>query len=409
MKGSEPRRGRAFAFLALLGVLALAEPAAARETGAPLQARLDRALSGSGVARDERGVFAIDLRDGHPVYGRNVAEPLRPASNEKLTVALAALDELGPGFRIETEVLGAGTVANGVWRGDLVLKGYGDPTLSRADLSTLARRVARQGIARVAGDVVADESFFDRRRVAPGWKPSYHREECAPLSALAVDGGLVSGRVAADPALAAARLFRGALTRAGLRIRGEARKGVAPADAVPLVGVLSPRLAPIVRRMNRKSDNFVAEVLLKQLGARELGVGSTAAGARVVTRVLRERGVPLAGVRIVDGSGLSRYDRLTARAVVALLVSAWSDPAIDDAFVLSLPLAGVNGTLEDRLESAPAHARVRAKTGTTARASALSGYVAGDYVFGILMNGTPVPTWSARRAQDRFVQVLAGA
>ena len=91
-----------------------------------------------------------------------------------------------------------------------------------------------------------------------------------------------------------------------------------------------------------------------------------------------------------------------------------SDADFDDAFVRSLPIAGVNGTLVDRMRTGPAHRHVLAKTGTTNRASALSGYVTNSsgrarYVFAILQNGNPIPYWYARQAQDRFAQVLARA
>jgi D-alanyl-D-alanine carboxypeptidase/D-alanyl-D-alanine-endopeptidase (penicillin-binding protein 4) len=115
----------------------------------------------------------------------------------------------------------------------------------------------------------------------------------------------------------------------------------------------------------------------------------------------------LAGVRIVDGSGLSRLDRLTANAVAAILRAAWNDPAVRPAFIAGLPVAGVNGTLESRLRQPPARGRVLAKTGTTTDASALSGYVGSRFLFSVLQNGHPVSYWWARRAQDRFVQVLA--
>jgi D-alanyl-D-alanine carboxypeptidase/D-alanyl-D-alanine-endopeptidase (penicillin-binding protein 4) len=115
------------------------------------------------------------------------------------------------------------------------------------------------------------------------------------------------------------------------------------------------------------------------------------------------------GVRLADGSGLSLRDRLTARALAALLISAWSDPAVKRQFVASLPVAGVDGTLEDRMMSGAAYRHVLAKTGTTNTASSLSGYVRTRYVFSILQNGHPIPWWYARRAQDRFAQILAGA
>jgi D-alanyl-D-alanine carboxypeptidase/D-alanyl-D-alanine-endopeptidase (penicillin-binding protein 4) len=399
------RRNLIVAFvLATLAPPANAPAAVAEPT---LQAYLREALSTSRVPRSSTGAFVLDLSTGGFVYAQNASASLRPASNQKLPVALAALAELGPGFRIETVVLGEGTPSGAVWDGDLFLKGYGDPTLSRADLTTLARQVRVRGITRVTGWVLGDESFFDRRRTAPGWKPSFYKDESPPLSALVVDGAVVAGRTVDNPALAAARAFRRALIAVGVRVAGRAAVGAASPDAVPLGRVVSQRLAGIVRRMNRASDNFIAETLLKGLGARELGAGSTAAGARVVLRELRERGVPLEGVRIVDGSGLSRYDRLTGRALVALLIAAWSDAAIKTPFVASLPVAGVSGTLEDRMESGPARGRVRAKTGTTGSASALSGYVGARYVFSVLMNARPLPTWSARRAQDRFAQLLA--
>jgi D-alanyl-D-alanine carboxypeptidase/D-alanyl-D-alanine-endopeptidase (penicillin-binding protein 4) len=114
-------------------------------------------------------------------------------------------------------------------------------------------------------------------------------------------------------------------------------------------------------------------------------------------------------VRIVDGSGLSGSDRLTARAVADLLADVWRDPALRRALWGALPVAGRNGTLANRLRKGPAHGVVRAKTGTTDEASALSGYVGDRYAFAVLQNGRPVSWTWARKAQDRFVTVLAAA
>ena len=119
--------------------------------------------------------------------------------------------------------------------------------------------------------------------------------------------------------------------------------------------------------------------------------------------------MPLAGVRLADGSGLSRLDRLTASAVVALLEAGLAEGDLRDAFLDSLAVAGVDGTLEDRLESRPARGQVIAKTGTTSAASALSGFVRDRYVFAILQNGRPISTYWARLAQDRFATALAAA
>jgi serine-type D-Ala-D-Ala carboxypeptidase/endopeptidase (penicillin-binding protein 4) len=394
----------------LLAVGALVGAAASAGTAsASLAASLDRALTVRGVSPSATAAFAFDLDRSRVVYGRNSRLSLRPASNEKLVVAVTALDELGPLFRIPTDALGQGALIDGVWEGNLFLKGYGDPTLARGDLTRLVRKLQTAGVTRVRGRIVGDESFFDRRRTAPGWKPSFYKEESPPLSALVVARGKVGRVVVDNPALAAAQAFRRRLIELGVRVSGRAVTGVAGADAVALARVISPPLTLIVRRMNRESDNFYAEILLKLLGAHERGRGTTAAGAAVAFEELVERGVTRDGVRIVDGSGLSRYDRFTARALGELLISAGSDAVIGEPFLGSLPVAGRSGTLEDRMERPPALGTVRAKTGTTTRASTLSGYAGGRYVFSILMNGNPIPYWYARRGQDRFAQLLAGA
>jgi D-alanyl-D-alanine carboxypeptidase/D-alanyl-D-alanine-endopeptidase (penicillin-binding protein 4) len=385
--------------------LVLAAPSAAA-----LRDALSRALVTPGVSSSATGAFAFDLSRSSIVYRHNQRVPYRPASNEKLTVAVTALDRLGPRFRIPTEVLGEGALdAAGVWQGRLILKGYGDPWLTSRRLARLAAQVRAAGIVRVTGRILGDESYFDARRVGPGWKPTFYKEESPPLSALVVNRAHVGNRMVDEPARAAARLFKTALQAAGVAVPRTARKGLARSGAVLVARSRSRYLSRIVGRMDLVSDNFFAEMLLKQLGAQIRGSGTTAAGARVVRSELRERGVNMTGVRIADGSGLSSYDRLTARAIGQLLISAVSDSAISSAFVASLPVAGVSGTLEDRMKRLPAYRHVFAKTGTTNRASALSGYVTTRFVFAILQNGDPIAYWYARKAQDRFAQVLAGA
>jgi serine-type D-Ala-D-Ala carboxypeptidase/endopeptidase (penicillin-binding protein 4) len=389
----------------LLALGAALPPAGATAT---LWQRLDRALTVPNVSRAMTGALAVDLRTGRRVYSLHAARPREPASNQKLSVALTALDRLGPSYRVRTDVVGTGTRSGSVWHGRLVLKGYGDPTLNRADLRTMARRIHRLGIRRVTGRVVGDESYYDRRRTGPGWNASWYKVESPPLSALVVNRARVNGRTVDHPARAAAFAFRAALRGAGIRVP----RGVLVRSAVGgvrLTGVGSAPLSRLVWRMDKVSDNFYAEMLLKHLGKTQRGAGTTSAGARVVRNELRSRGVPLEGVRIADGSGLSPYNRLTARAIAALLISAWSDPAVTSPFVASLPIAGVDGTLEDRLTGRPAYRRVRAKTGTTRGSSALSGFVTNRYVFSVVQNGNPVSWLYARRAQNRFAQVLADA
>ena len=397
---------------ALFALVALAAPAStpARPVqDSQLQLRLARALHVPHVAPARSAAVALDLTTGTVLFQQNGNRPLAPASNEKLPLTYAALMRLGTAFRIETDVLGQGEQEGTQWTGTLVLKGNGDPTLSRADLRALAAQVKSLGIRSVTGGVAGDESAYDTRRIVAGWKPSFFMDESPPLSALVVDRARVGSLVTRTPALAAATAFRDALRNAGVAVAGPVR--TAPADewSELLASVSSPTLAAMVRFMDRESDNFTAEMLLKQLGLAELDRGTSSAGATVVTQTLAEAGVPMTGVRIVDGSGLSRLDRLTTNALGSLLKIAWADPAVRPALLAALPVAGVNGTLEHRLLKPPARGRVLAKTGTTDSASSLSGYVSDRYAFAVMQNGHPLSYWWARRAQDRFAQVLAGS
>jgi D-alanyl-D-alanine carboxypeptidase/D-alanyl-D-alanine-endopeptidase (penicillin-binding protein 4) len=377
---------------------------AAAPTPSPLPTRLAVALARSGVAPARSGAIVVDLRTGRTVFARNPWLSLAPASNEKLAVAFAALATLGPAFRMETTVLGRGRLEGGTWRGHLYLRGRGDPTLSRRSLARLARELRAAGIRVVAGSIVGDESFFDARRTAFGWKPHFYVNESPPLSALAVDRS-----IAPDPAAEATAAFRRTLRAAGIAVAGGTRLGRTPPDSFPLASVLSPPMRDLVRLMNTDSDNYTAELVLKQLGAVVARQGTSPAGAAVVMSVLAHAGVPARGVRVVDGSGLSRLDRMTAGAIVALLRAAIADPLIRPSFVAALAVAGRTGTLEDRLRRPPARGHVLAKTGTTSIACALSGYVKLRYAFAILQNGNPIATSAARAAQDRFAYILAAA
>lgn len=396
------------AFVVLvLSAAGLAATATTNAAQPDLRATLATALRAEGIEQRRTAALVVDLRSDTVVFDERSTLPLRPASAEKLAVSLAALRLLGPAYRFSTEVVGTGRLDGRTWRGDLALVGHGDPSLALADMTDLARQVRAWGIRRVAGRVLGDERHFDSRRDAPGWKPGFAGIESRPLSALSVDE--TESRGLNGSAAAAAAALTAALERGGVTVGGAPRAGRPRGDTFPLALDLSEPLAEIVRHMNRESDNYYAELLLKELGARIAGRGTTRAGARVVGEALGEAGVPLAGVRIADGSGLSLDDRLTPRALVAMLRAGAADPSIRDAFLTSLAVAGVSGTLEDRMRRRPTRGQVIAKTGTTSAASALAGFVRRRYAFAIVQNGSPIPYWAARLAQDRFVTALARA
>ena len=384
-------------------------PAAQAGSRSAFQTHLARALHARHVSPGRTGAIVFDLQTGSTLFAHNPRLPLRPASNEKLATTYAALSALGPSFRVETDVLGEGQQSGTTWQGNLVLKGYGDPALSFAQVNSLARQVAAVGIKHVTGRILGDESWFDTRRTGLGWKPDFYLHESPALSALVINRGWTGRYETGRPALMAAQILRRDLRRAGVTVHGGAALGVASAQAASLASVQSARLAMLVRHMDVYSDNFYAEMLLKEVGAVQGTGGSAAAGIAVERQLLSDAGVPLAGVRMVDGSGLSLIDRWTPLGLATLLQTMWEDSDLRPYLVPALPIAGETGTLQHRMRKAPARGLVRAKTGTTNNASSLSGFVGDRYAFSILENGSPVSALNAEQSQDRFAQVLARA
>jgi D-alanyl-D-alanine carboxypeptidase/D-alanyl-D-alanine-endopeptidase (penicillin-binding protein 4) len=188
-------------------------------------------------------------------------------------------------------------------------------------------------------------------------------------------------------------------------VRRAARSGAAPEAAIQLASVDSPSIAQLVTAMNLPSDNFIAETLIKRLGAAFGGGGSTAAGAAVVRASIAELGVRTTAV---DGSGLSRANRTSPKAVVSLL-TAMDESELAAPFEGSLPVAGRTGTLHDRMRGTAARDHCQGKTGTLSNVSALAGYCTtrdgGRVAFAFLMNYV----WpdGARRLQDRMTAALA--
>ena len=159
---------------------------AAAEAASDLKADLDAILADERLKGARVGVLVRDARTGAVEYERGAATPLMPASNQKINTSVAALALLGPGYRFRTGVYAAAQEGSTI-RGNLYLKGTGDPTLRAADYDRLAARVAARGVTRVTGDLVADDSWFDARRTAPGWDPEdFPYAYAAQISALTI-------------------------------------------------------------------------------------------------------------------------------------------------------------------------------------------------------------------------------
>ena len=265
-----------------------------------------------------------------------------PASVNKLYTTSAALERYGAEGQLNTEVLGDSHVDDlGVVSGNLYLRGGGDPSFSRAEARGLARVLAGSGLTEVDGRVIGDESRFDSVRGGPG--SNYGVSSwVGPLSGLPFNHGYTLAkrpRFQSKPPLYAAQIFQRELKRAGVAVRRPARIGIAPEGAVLLGEWASPRMSVLVKNTNRPSDNYMAETLLKALGADFGGGGTTAAGVAVARGHAAEYG---AEPTMVDGSGLSRRNFTTPRDVVELL-AGMDQGELAEPMLISLAVAGQSG------------------------------------------------------------------
>ena len=351
---------------------------------------------------------------------------LIPASNLKILTALAVLARIDPDDHLVTEVRAAAPPVAGVVDGPLWLVGGGDPLLATADyaasfenqpqtrtpIEALADSVVAAGVRVVEGGVMGDEARYDTQRYIPTWKPSYMTDaESGPASALDVNDGFSQFKPshvpAPEPAVHAAGVLTALLQARGVVVKGPAGQGRAPAPSTAVAAEPSAPVREIVAEMLRESDNLTAELLVKELGRRFGGAGTTSAGLDVLRDTLGRAGLAVPALTSVDGSGLDRSDRATC----SLLLSAVDRSGPAGIVATGFPLAAHDGTLAKRFVGSPAAGRLRAKTGSLDGVVGLSGYVAapaGDVPlsFSLLANDLPRDVLG-RTLQDRVGAVLA--
>ncbi len=410
-----------FATFFLLTLILLGLPAGASAQMSSGESSMSKALKRQiRAAGSHSGAYVVNATENRGVFRSRADRARVLASNTKLFTTAAALARFGSAGRLATTVRGEGNLeADGTWRGSLYLVGGGDPTFGSRSFGSrnyggggavedLAGALASAGIRRVSGRIIGDETAFDTRRGGPssGYRTSGY---VGPLSGLAFNRGLAteSGRgYQSKPSLFAAARLDSALGRRGIDVAVSPRTGDAPGGTTELAAEQSPEMSRLSALTNRPSDNFFAEMLLKDVGKQVDGRGTTGGGARAATLFARNLG---SRPRIADGSGLSRRNRASPRSVVRLLMGMRRRDE-SAAYTNSLAVAGRNGTLRSRMRRGPARGKCRAKTGTISGVSTLSGYCrarSGEvYAFSFLMNG--VSPSGARRIQDRMAQAVAG-
>ncbi len=359
------------------------------------------------------GAFVFDPSSHRVLFSRKGGRARILASNSKLFTTSTALSRFLPDTRLRTTAWSTDDITDGVSQG-LYLRGGGDPTLSATGLTKLADRVRAAGVVTVQGPLHYDDSFLDHVTGIPehGISP----EGVGTLSGLVVDNGSSS-----DPARSAAQRFEDALRKDGVSIGNTVTPGVVPQSASQIADFGSETMADLVRDTNVPSNNFYAEMLLKDVGSQFGSSGSTAAGLDVVRRFAAQQGASINGE---NGSGLTRRNKASPASVVKLLDSMieidkkkapeeqLAQVRLRDAWISSLAVAGRTGTVAHRMRGTAAAGNCHLKTGTLDRVSALSGYCfrGGDdadhaVIFSLLMNNVDVNR--AHVIQDRMAALIA--
>lgn len=358
--------------------------------------------------------LAVLGRDGLLVYDDSSRRAVAPASVQKLIIAASALDTLGAKYRFHTIFAAEATPAGGTLDGNLWLIGSGDPSLQSSDLRNGIAVLSRGGVRRINGAVVVDATA----QTGPGRNPHWGLDDdgqdyAAPTSAISLDGDTIESHETVrgvdqavwtpmtDVSRAVAAQTKALLAARGIALAEPPGLGAAPLDSIVLWDHKSAPLGALESHMLYVSDNHYAEELLRTVGGAG-GEPDDAGGVGAERRFLEREGIPVPGLRLFDGSGLSPSNRVAAITIGRLLLSQ------EAALYHLLPLGGREGTLAD-YGFTSALGRVRAKSGHLSDVSSLAGYANtthhGRVAFAFLIDGSPAdPDASIVRAIDRLVE-----
>lgn len=408
-------------------------PTVATTAATPVAPRLDvtleRDLTALVVHAPASGCIAV-RQDGEDLFVHEAAEPLQPASLQKLVTAQAALSALGADHTFRTAAIAEEPPVGGVLPNDLYLLGGGDPLLATpaygallaqegavaTPLDDLAAALVDDGLVRIDGGVIAIESRYDDETVVASWPEDVVRAGLAgTLNPVALNQGYdarpgITGTAGLQPdpapALRAAALFDDMLEERSVRI--PERPNVASRDRDfgdygELAAIESAPLSAYLRYMLTESDNTTAELLLKEIGLVHAGRGTTLDGALAALDLLAEAaGRPVLVFPPADGSGLSPENELTCTQVVEILEIGGPEGPLASY----LPVAGESGTLRHRFVDSTAVGRVRAKSGSLPGVASLAGFATGSdgrsLTFATILNGESLADVTA----DQFLQQL---
>ena len=355
----------------------------------------------------------------------NPTQTMIPASNTKLFTSATALELMGGEYLISTKVYSPNeNLSDGKIDGNIYIKGFGNPTFTEDDLGDLVDQLYELGIREITGNVVGDDTYFDDVYSRDDWISDERANvHLPPISAIVIDRNRTivrkkrKGRYrnyfvnVENPPLYIAKKFIEKLKSAGINVTGDAISATTPDNAIPLIDVSIP-LNELIQLINKHSDNFYAECLFKNLGAVYSGKqGNSFFSTQAILNYIEDSGIYATGTKIVDGSGISRFDQVTAGALVGLLEKMYFSINQFEDFYNSLSIAGVDGTLQKRMIGTNAENNFRGKTGTLDGVSSISGYVTNgdddDIIVCMMFEFNKGGASKYKSIQDRIIETLA--
>lgn len=354
-------------------------------------------------------ILVIGSEKNDILYYYNPDAKMIPASITKLITTAVALNKLGINYEFKTVFYtDDNDLSDGVINGNLYLKGYGDPDLTTAELLKVTRLIVNKNIKKVTGNLVYDESYLDNMyyALADKYSGDTKKNYWPYITALSIN----KNKSSSDPAFECAQIVADELKKNNVELNGIIIAGITP-DAAKEICRLTRPIVNVITNMNKISDNQSAITLFKVVGAvHKEPPGSLLSGSEAVIDFMSSIGITRDNYEILEGSGLTRYNYVNAYIFVHLLKYMYNQINIFNVFYNSLPVAGVDGTLKDRMKNTEAEKNVHAKTGTLSNVSTLAGYaVSRDnelIIFYIAMNGFSGNAKIYRDKQDEICNAI---
>lgn len=380
--------------------------------GQDYAAAVEKFVKTSGVKPGSLAVKVVDLKTGETIASHNTDVPLVPASIMKSVSTASLLQKVGADYRYHTRVYIDGPLDMGILRGNLIILGGGDPSLHSSaepygtDITEEIKEILQNmGIHKIDGKIIVDDSEFSGPSRPASWMQADFKESYGTGSHAFNYQNNASGKKSIEnPSAIFIKHLTSVLNSANITVGA---KELGEGQRTQIFDHMSPQIDDIMRSCMMRSDNLFAECILRTYGKESGGNGSTVDAAKREYEFWSNRNVPMEGVTIIDGSGLSRSNRVTADFMTGVLEKMSGDATYASFF----PLAGQEGTLRKFLAFTPLDSYIAMKTGSMKGIQCYAGYKLDDeyaptHSVVIIMNDLTNREMANKAAQTMLLEIF---